>query len=203
MIGKNRYNKKRPVGSYENLLCKECEQMLGIYDDYAQSLLLKNPLNFYPNTDLAYQIDVYDYAKLKIFFLSLLWRASVSSLEEFYNIDVGPFEVRLRELIMSEFVGEDDEFSVFLTRFDSDDEKIKLIAERSILFPAKQKLDNINYSVFYLSNGFKIYIKVDKRSSMELYRKFILKNSGSLVILRLNNYENSPEYKILLDAVKK
>ncbi|MFZ2193168.1 MAG: hypothetical protein WAV31_02910 [Candidatus Moraniibacteriota bacterium] len=204
MVGKNKHNKRRPVGSYEKLLCTECEQMLGVYDDYAQGLLLKKPLKFYPDVEkLAYLIGTYDYAKLKLFFLSLLWRSSIASLEEFGHIDVGSFESRLKELILSQSVGKDDEFSVFITRFDSNDEKIKFIVKRSIMLPAKQKIDGINYSVFYLSNGYKIYIKVDKRSSIDIYRKFILKNNHSLVILRLDNFENSPEYKILLDMVKR
>lgn len=204
MIGKNRHNKRRPVGSYEKMLCVECERMLGIYDDYAQDLLLKKPLKFYPGAEnLAYLIDVYDYAKLKLFFLSLLLRSSVANLEEFGHINVGPFEFRLRELILSQSVGKDDEFSVFMTRFDSDDEKVKPIVKRSILFPAKQKMDGINYSVFYLSNGYKIYIKVDRRDSIDIYKKFILKNNHSLLILRLDNYENSPEYRIILDTVKR
>jgi len=203
MIGKNVPNKRRPIGSYEKLLCKDCDQMLGVYDNYAQNLLLKQALQFYPNTDLAYKIDDYSYVKLKLFFLSLLWRSSISDLEEFCNIDIGPFEERLEELIRSESVGGADDFSVFIAKFDSENEKIKGIAEKNILFPAKQKINELNYSIFYLSNAYKIYIKVDKRSTPDVFKELILKDGKSLLIMRLDNFEKSPEYKILLDTVKK
>ena len=194
MIGKNVPNKRRPIGSYEKLLYKDCDQMLGVYDNYAQNLLLKQALQFYPNTDLAYKIDDYSYVKLKLFFLSLLWRSSISDLEEFCNIDIGPFEERLEELIRSESVGGADDFSVFIAKFDSENEKIKGIAEKNILFPAKQKINGLNYSIFYLSNAYKIYIKVDKRGTPDVFKELILKDGKSLLIMRLDNFEKSPEF---------
>ena len=203
MVNKERFPKKRPIGSYEKLLCEDCDQKIGVYDNYAQSILL-GELEFYPEAmEKAYIIENYDYKKLKLFFISLLWRSSISKLEEFKLIDVGPFEPRLRELIIGEDLGLDDEFSVFITRFDSRNEKIKFLAEKNILFPAKQKMDGLNYSIFYLTNGYKIYIKVDKRSSLEIYKKFILKKNKPLVILRIANFEKSQEFKIMCEAVLK
>lgn len=203
MIGENRFPKRRPIGSYEKLLCKDCEQKLGVYDNYAQDLLLKKSLDFFPNTDLAYIIPHFDYFVLKSFFISLLWRASITKLEEFKLIDAGPYEFRLRDLIISDSVGGKDEFSIFITKFDSKNEKNKYISEKSILFPAKQRIDNaLNYSVFYLSSGYKVYIKVDKRNTDELFIKLILKDAMPMVILRMDNFEDSPEYRILLNIAK-
>jgi hypothetical protein len=202
MIGKNKFTKRRPVGSYEKLLCKECDQSLGVYDNYAKKLLLDEDLKYFSDTDIAYEIDEYDYDNLKLFFISLLWRASVSDREEFGHINAGPFEERLREMIILKSTGGEDEFSIFITKFDSDNEKIKNIAEKNILFPAKQKMSHLNYYAFYLSSGYKMYIKVDSRPTEDLYKKLILRDKGSLIILRMNNFENSAEYKILLDAVK-
>ncbi|MDD3607947.1 MAG: hypothetical protein PHQ20_04110 [Candidatus Moranbacteria bacterium] len=203
MISKDRYDKRRPIGSYEKLLCKDCDQMLGTYDDYAQKLLLKTSLKFYPNVkEMAYLINSYDHFKLKMFFISLLWRASISQLEEFALIDCGPFKERLRELILLNSIGLEDEFSIFLSKFDSNDEIIKGVAENNILLPAKQKLEHLNYSVFYLPKGYKVYIKVDKRDTPDMFSKLVLKNGKPLIILRKDNYEKSTEYKILLDSVK-
>ncbi|EKE18427.1 MAG: hypothetical protein ACD_9C00339G0002 [uncultured bacterium] len=203
MIGKNKHNKRRPIGSYEKLLCKECDHMLGVYDDYAQKLLLGDSLKFYPNTSsLAYIIKTYDYFQLKMFFISLLWRSSISNLEEFGLIDCGPYEEKLRQMILENSVGQDDEFSIFIAKFDSKDKKIKKIAESSILLPAKQKIDGLNYSIFYLSNGYKIYLKVDKRKTADVYVKLILKEGRQVAILRMDDYEKTPEYKILLDTVR-
>ena len=185
MISKDRYDKRRPVGSYEKLLCKDCDQMLGRYDDYAQQLLLKTPLSFYPNVgNLAYVINSYDYFKLKMFFISLLWRSSISELEEFSLINCGPFEERLRELILSNFIGSEDEFSIFVTKFDSENLEVKKVAEASILLPAKQKVEALNYSIFYLPKGYKIYIKVDKGMTPDVFFKLVLKDKKPLIILK-------------------
>jgi len=203
MIGKDRLPKRMPKGSYEELLCFDCEEKFGVFDNYAKEFFLGKDLTpFLRHDDKVYIIDRYDYFKLKSFFLSLLWRASVSSREEFNLIDAGPFESILRNLLLQGSIGSDNDFSIFVTKFDSNEKKIKNIAEKNILFPAKQKIDGLNYSMFYLSGGYKIYIKVDKRNIQNVYEKLALEPNSLMVILRIFDFEETSEFKALINAVQ-
>ena len=202
MISKKYHSKKSPIGIYEKLLCFNCEERLGVFDGYAKKLLLeKKSGHLQKYKDDAYIIYKYDYFKLKSFFLSLLWRASVSSREEFKLIDAGPFEDALKNFLLQRSVGKYNDFSIFITKFESEDEKVNIIAENNILSPAKQKIDGLNYSIFYLSGGYKVYIKVDKRQIQNTFKSLTLKANSQIIILRMSNFENTSEYKILLEAV--
>ena len=48
-----------------------------------------------------YQLDnsCYDYRKLRKFFISILWRASISRLEEWSNINLGGYEKKALEIL--------------------------------------------------------------------------------------------------------
>jgi hypothetical protein len=50
------------------------------------------------------------YAPFKLFHLSILWRASVSNLEEFQAVALGPHEERLRMMILTGTPGTPDEY---------------------------------------------------------------------------------------------
>lgn len=91
------YPKRMPVGIYDPLiLCGDCDRKMGQWDDYAQELLLKRfseasviQLN---QQTVYWRVEHYHHLKLKLFFVSLLWRASVSQQSFFKRISLGPFE---------------------------------------------------------------------------------------------------------------
>jgi hypothetical protein len=76
------------TGEYDPaLVCAECEAMFAPWDDYAYRLLSNEPREedyvFVDGEPVAYTLETYDYEKLKLFFVSLLWRASESSRHSF------------------------------------------------------------------------------------------------------------------------
>ena len=91
------FPKRSPAGMYDTqLVCEDCERMFSPFDDYAQRLLVANREAAKPIYDgeqpIAYIYEAYDYQKLKLFFLSLLWRASESSHNFYRRIKLGPHE---------------------------------------------------------------------------------------------------------------
>lgn len=201
--------KRRPVGVYDkNILCGSCDNLIGFYDSYAKDLLLDSKLKFYPNIKkTAYLLKDIDYIKLKLFFISLLWRASISGMPEFSKIDTGPFEKKLKNMILRKDPGSENEFSVVIGKFDSKIKKIKKISKKIIQTPYRDRIDNekglINCCIFYLSRGYKVFIKVDRRDLSGSLKKIILKNNGNLIILRFNNYEKSEELLAASRTIKK
>jgi len=75
-------------GIYDgNILCRSCEDVFGPWDDYAS---------------------------LKLFFLSVLWRASVSTNDVFGGMTLGPYEEQVRQAIRTSNPGDQAFFPVLL-----------------------------------------------------------------------------------------
>lgn len=98
---KNKYVQK---GIREKSLCSDCEQLLCIYEKYANEVLsggVEIEIENYPNRIIVRNID---YKKFKLFQLSILWRASVSSDKFFSEINLScrPHEEKICKMILSE-----------------------------------------------------------------------------------------------------
>lgn len=188
------YPKRAPIGVYDsNILCGDCESRFGDWDNYAQSILsgeLKYSSTICDNdTVIAWIIDTYKYDLLKLFFISLLWRASVS-IQKFYSkINLGPYEDIAKQFIEECIPGSPNEFSVFLARFHSHS------LDSSILSPHPERMDGVRFYRFYLGN-YVSYIKTDKRSTPEPFSHLILKQDKPLIITR-RDIEHGKELSLI------
>ena len=172
------FPKRSPAGMYDTqLVCDSCERLFSPFDDYAQKLLLTNREAANPTYAgrevVAYVYDEYDYNKLKLFFLSLLWRASQSSHHFFRNINLGPHESRIRRAISESDAGAANFYSVLLAKFPK---------PYGILDPHTMRFDGVNFCQFYLAE-YVAYILVDNRPMPDSFRGLELTAGRSLVIL--------------------
>ncbi len=193
------YPKKSPVGIYDtSILCSKCDNFIGNWDNYAQQLLLKDfneDLAVYDGSKkVAYKIDTFDYKKLKLFFLSVLWRASISSQPFYKRINLGPYECIIREMILKETPGAEEYFSVVLAKFSDPN-------VTGILDPHKDKFDGVNFYRFYMT-GFVIYIKVDKRSVPQFMKNIYMRKGHPLWII-LRDLHKSKDGMIMKDIAIK
>ena len=186
LIGTNKkgeYTKRSPIGVYDKtIVCGDCEGIWGDWDSYAQEFLGNFPLGGQPlyadGQKIGYRIDSYDYRKLKLFFVALLWRASASEQSFFSRIALGPFEEQAKQMISQGDPGPSGQFAVTLAKFEDP-------VATSMLDPHPEKWSGVNYCRFYLG-GYVAYIKVDTRTGA----------------LPLKDFEISPErplYVILRD----
>ena len=200
-IGSNKpgfYPKRSPIGVYDKqLICGDCEKFFSPWDDYAQELLLRRLVESnYITSDgekLAYQVKDVNYRKLKLFFVSLLWRAAASKQEFFTRIQVGPFEEKLKQMILNGDPGDPETFAVCLAKFDDPLGTI-------MLDPHCERWFGINYCRFYLA-GYVTYIKVDKRPPAEFMDDFILAPNRPLLVI-LRNLRASKEFQLMKQLVK-
>jgi len=97
----------------EYLLCYDCEQKIGRYEKYFKEAihLSRHGIEIKHNRQFAV-IDNLDYSKLKLFFLSMLWRMSISSRTEFENVNIGDNEETIRKMIVKEEPGKSSEYPV-------------------------------------------------------------------------------------------
>ncbi|WP_306476596.1 hypothetical protein [Methyloversatilis sp.] len=92
-------------GLREQLLCETCEQRLSVWERYV-SMLLSGGVDVAGRRtgDRLYLAEL-DYRKVKLFQLSVLWRAGVSSLPTFSQVQLGPHEERIRTMLLTEDPG--------------------------------------------------------------------------------------------------
>ena len=193
------YPRRAPVGIYDtSILCSNCDNTIGDWDNYAQQLLLKEfneDLAIYDSSKkVAYKIDNFDYEKLKLFFISVLWRASISNHYFFKRVKLGPYESIARKMILKKESGSSEDFSVVIAKFSEPD-------ITSILDPHKDKYDGVNFYRFYMT-GFVIYIKVDKRKTPKFLDKFYIRKCEPIWIL-LRDLHKSKDGKIMKDIAIK
>ena len=186
------HEKRAPIGMYDRaLVCGDCESLWKTWDEYAQILLADPPLNSearYRNGKiLAHIVKDYDYDKLKLFFISMLWRASASTQPFFSKIMLGPFEQAAKELILSRDPGAPEDFAVILAKFNAS------LAKHVTLDPDRLELWGVKWYRFYIA-GYVAHVKVDKKPCPLPWSIISLSRDRPLVIMR-KDFRKSKELR--------
>lgn len=187
------HTKKAPLGVYDKtIVCSKCESIWQKWDDYAQQLLADEPLNgqarYHNNEKIGYVVDNFEYKKLKLFFISMVWRASVSSNQFFSKVSLGQFEDIAKQHIETSDLGGSEDFSVTLAKFNHP-------LAKSTLDPHDDKHSDVNYVRFYLA-GYIAYIKVDnKPTPMPLSQCAIAENRPLYIVCR--DFTKSKELNLI------
>lgn len=107
-------NWREQKGLREQLLCDECEQRLSVWERYA-SLVLKGgvPLTYRQEGNIVHLSGI-DYCQFKLFQLSVLWRAGVSSLPFFEKVKLGKHAETLRQLLLAGNPGSPERYGCFM-----------------------------------------------------------------------------------------
>ena len=195
---KDHYVKKAPIGIYDkDILCGECEAVFQDVDEYAAKLMLndQNMSKLHDKGDVVgYNLKDIDYQKLKLFVMSILWRASISGAEFYKNVRLGPLEFKLKEMIWNRDTGGSHDYSFVLGKFEEDGTLSKVILD-----PHPERWFGKRYYRFYLA-GYVLYVKVDSQKTPDLWAKFI-PESNDIYILSRGEVRESKEFAMMRDAV--
>lgn len=194
------YPKKSPIGIYDTtILCFDCEQKFDSTDTYGSEILLNKESQHQEIVSgickYGYVFRPVDHAKLKLFFMSVLWRASVSKQPFYSKVKLGPLENSLKEYVWNQDPGGDHDFSYVLFKFEPS------IASRSILDPHPEKFFGVRYYRFYLY-GYTLIIKVDSQKTPTQWAEFI-PSDDSLTIVYRGHIENKKEYPLMVSTYNK
>ena len=131
------------LGIREPLLCTKCEQHFSKnYEDYAARKIRHLPSTQHNKPGDIIYVSGVDYQKFKLFQISLLWRASVTSKREFSEVSLGGHEERLRLMLASNSPGEPWEYGCVLTGFSGEE------LNRFIKLPNRHRFEgHIAYSM--------------------------------------------------------
>lgn len=119
MVGVTGRGKKgwKPLqkGATERLFCESCEQHLSNFLEgpFKSEWIDKSPLPDPWPSDHIEVVKVNDYPAFKLFHLSVVFRAGISSLPTFSEVQLGQHEERLRKLLLNRDPGRADRYPVF------------------------------------------------------------------------------------------
>jgi hypothetical protein len=175
------YPKRLWEGIYdETTVTMEGEKIFLKWDDYAYKLLVEQ----FPNSEpienkgdiLAYKYEAYDYPMLKLFFLSVLWRAGASSHPFFKRVNLGRHLEILRTAILASSPGDPEFYSTSLAFFIDDPTWAKMMD------PFPERHAGIRFYRFYLGN-IVAYIKVDKQGARDPLKQIQLRPQSPLFLI--------------------
>ncbi|MBI4233965.1 MAG: hypothetical protein HY686_05935 [Chloroflexi bacterium] len=192
------YTKKSRKGVYDQtIVCSKCELIWQGWDNYAQQLLAEEPLNgrarYHGNRKICYVVDNFEYRRLKLFFISMLWRASVSSQKFFSRLCLGRFEDIAKQHIVNSAPGNSEDFSVVLSKFDHP-------LAKGILDPYMYENSGVKYIRFYFAS-YMADIKVDRKKTPEPLSKLVMTENKPLYIL-CRNFQESKELDLMQQLIR-
>lgn len=196
--------KKRPIGPYDpNILCSKCDNFFSIYEGYAKKVFFEMPRKNY--STLSQIVENANIDKVKIFLLSVIWRASISSRPEFQDVTLGAYKEKIRNLLLTVQSSQDEtlakEYLFIATKFDNGTLP-QGVVEGNVMMPRFGKIGPINVIYLYLPGGLKFIVKTDQRRFSKEIEKIANFDSGGLLIVNIGNYSDSQEFDALIKIAK-
>jgi hypothetical protein len=142
------------------------------------------------NEELARVLAAFDYEKLKLFFISLVWRASISAEMFYAGVNLGPFEAPARQAILQEQSGDANFFSVILGRWKASAKHQHLT--KAMLHPNRVRLGHATGYRFYLADCI-AYIKCSGGDLPADLRQIRIEPGRPLVLFSAS-FEESSEF---------
>lgn len=195
-------SKTKQSGEWEsNILCENCDKtILGTNETYAAKVIFGDrgfkikAKRFQKDDGLVFDhITGVDYVKFKLFLLSILWRASISSLPMFRQVNLGEkYGERIREMLLTGNPGKVNDFPFMIKTY-----RQEKLPHQMILEPLKFKIrdhktgiENHRTSYVFIISGLIISYRIAENESEKwLVEPSIQKNNSLLLI-------HSPEQQI-------
>lgn len=181
--------KRLPGGVYQpDFLCDDCEELTSVFEEEGARIFVNEANHWTPISNgpdvVAHAFFGANLSALKLFFVQLLLKASLSSLAAFNNIQLGPFLERFRKSVLAKDASHVQEcFSVVLVRFSAS--KMHPGVEKSIQLPSRGHVCGCN-AYWMAFNGFGAFSRVDSRPFRDNFNKMELGQSEPLIAVSKN-----------------
>jgi hypothetical protein len=182
----NRILKYEQKGIRELLLCSDCEIYLSQYEGYGKKILSDIQEENSSSKANFYLLSNIEYSKFKLFLISVLWRAGISSIDFFSKIILSKnHEIRMREMLLNRDPGEPYEYGCAIT-----ENKLAIINEGIIMRPKQLKIMGHRFYYFIFPGILWYFIVSHHSKQFPLKDRFLSKN-GELTISRIpTEFEN-------------
>lgn len=169
-----RHSKKMPTWVYDDQIwCQSCEIKYGKWDSNAISIL-RTSIKNYPTDLHTYELQINNLNELRLFFISLIWRASTSKKRLYDEVSIGSFADLAKNLLESGSPGSVENFSTIVS-FSGTDEKL-------IASPVRVRYSGVWFYRFYLGR-FNVNIKVSNQPTPKNLLPAVIGYKDVLVIL--------------------
>jgi hypothetical protein len=194
--------KRAPAGFYDaSILCGPCDRRIGVWDQYGAELFIDGLSEFkpFPNarSPIALVRPSFDFDRLRLFVLSVLWRAGISSLPMFQRVRLGRYGDRLREMLRAEDPGQSDEFCTVLSVFTVNGGLPTVSIPMADPFRERWNGTNAYRISFGLVTA---YVKTDQRSFPFSLGSLAIKEGHPLYLIE-RDFSSSPEAKVIRSMV--
>lgn len=190
-----------------NLLCKDCDSLIGKYETYAANAIYKREpteceLLTNPDCDTIIYKNI-EFKRFKLFLLSFLWRASVSKIALFNGISLGnKHEENLRVMIYYGEPGDIEDYPCWMFKIDSTVNRYT----STILTPMKLK-DNAHTSYIFTINSFFYWFSISPVNIPDFIMKSTIDKNNEIAITNLKG-ENAMKivdniFRLRVPLVKK
>ena len=162
------------------------------YGPYGYSILTNTlPTDQHSVTAGFYKILV-DYQKLKLFIISVLWRAHITTLPEFSNTVLEPeIADKVKDMLIHTNAGDPSLFSIILSRYYTSDPTYKDLPF-ALRVPVKSNHPELVFFSLQLLD-YNIIINVGSRAFPDEFQSFVLSEKQNLKI-KLRDYLQSKDY---------
>lgn len=176
--------------TYEGgILCNKCDnETIGAYETYISNVLKnnlskKNKLTYRKIKNIhgvkILEIENLNYNKTKLFLLSLLWRAHISTKKEFSSVNLGPYAEKIRLQLFNGTASGENDLQITIFSLEKTGGFSTFIGS-----PIKHKIEHATYySMLILGYVILFHLK-DNRMSKDM-DKFKLRSNGNIAIWEL------------------
>lgn len=177
---------QKQKGLTERLLCQRCETKISRWEGYARRTIYgpRDPRKISTSPERVALFDDVDYKRFKLFLLSILWRMSISGLLEFGKVRLGCHEEKIREILLGDDPGSEDNYGCLITSviFDIDDREKNENLRKFILSPERIRAHgHICYTLFV--GGFLYVFVVSKHRIPAKIKEFFPNRLNQLPVL--------------------
>jgi len=179
-------------GEYEGgILCKKCDnEIIGGYETYVRNALygkveessdLPQCANFITEKGIKYtHCKNIHYKEFKLFLLSILWRASISSREFFNEVNLGPYKDTIRKMVLNGDPKEAEVFPILMMTWLND----KSFSTDVIGKPGINRKEKVVRYIFIIA-GITYVFHVSPTSLRQDLKDFILLSTDEVRILHV------------------
>lgn len=172
-------------GLRQLLLCGDCETKVSRFEDYARRVLIGGTELEFRREGKVVTVDGVDYMQFKLFQLSILWRAGVSTLQMFERVTLGRFEEELRRMLLEEDPGDEAKFGCVMFGLKEDNAGATTDV---IVQPMRIRIDG-HVCYRFVFGGFMWVYFVSGRKPTGSYKVGFLQQSGRLAFVIKNLFE--------------
>ena len=177
----------RPGHLKEYMLCRKCEEQFSAHERVAAKFLADiNQIQLRAHERRIRKTSL-DYSKLKLFFLSVLWRCAVARDPTTRMINLGSRLSKMTALLRANDPGKQEEFAVFLRLLDESP-----MARNAVLTVPVPMRDASRRGYAMVGNGVEISWVTDGRGVSRESAPWILKEDGTWLVEVISGSRSFP-----------